>query len=189
MDNNVIEGDFTVQEELNIPEAPKFHTVLEVWREVLRPARKEAKNRVTAGWAAKVINSYGKIDFADMNDFRDLYYAKIDELLTILEAEIDSDPDCLSYDSPEDDALENRLHYKNLLRDWQKAILGWELAWDCADPFAAIELGAISEVHKMFFGQTGLTQFLDNIRFEYTPDDQQELADELEAMRSGVNGE
>lgn len=192
MDNNVIEGDFTVtNEESLMPEVPdsKFHTILEVWREVLKPAATESGNRVTAGWAAKIVNSYSGITFDQMNEFRDRYYAKIAQLVEILHKEISTDRDCLTYDTPELDAEENAQHYKNLLQDWQIAILRWELEWDCTDEYAGVELGCISEVHKMFFGQTGLSQFLDNIKLEYTETDQRELAELLEQVRAEATGE
>lgn len=191
--DNVIEGEFSVKDEedpakLN-GDGPSIHTVLEVWRATLEPAERDSKRRVTAGWAAKIVSTHNEVTFADMNVFRDRFYGKIAELVKILKDEIATDPDCLSYDSYEDDALYNRLHYKNLIRDWQVAILGWELAWDCEDPYAGVELAAISEVHKMFFSQTGLTAYLDNIKFEFTEDDQHELAAVLEELRAEATGE
>lgn len=170
-------------------ELPNFHTVLEVWREVLRPAATEATKRVTAGWASKMVASYPEVTFADMNEVRDRYYAKIGELNQILLDEIATDSEALTWSTPEEDAAQNAAHYKNLLRDWQIRVLSWELEWDCTDPHAGVELAAISEVHKMFFGQTGLTAFLDNIKLEFTEADQQALANDLEAFRQEATGE
>ena len=162
---------------------PSYHTILEVWREVLKPAAVEARKKVTPRWASNMVAQYAGVTFADCNELRDRYFAKIAELLNILTLEIGTDPDCLSYTTPEDDALENSTHYKNLLLQWQLAVLNWEMEWDCTQPHAGAEIAAISEVHKMFFGDTGLTQFLDNIKFEFTEDDQQQLADALNEFR------
>lgn len=190
-----IEGLLTAQDRADLAELDKglaapavdpevsFHPILQVWREILKPARDELGKRITPQWASRIVASYQDVAFADMVDMRDRYYGKILELLDVLEAEIATDGDCLSYTTPEDDVAENSEHYKNLLRDWQLRFLQWELDWDCTDAKAGVELAAISEVHKAFFGQTGLTQFLDNIRFEYTEADQAALAAELEALK------
>jgi hypothetical protein len=166
-------------------EMPSFHPILQVWREVLKPAREEKDARVTPAWANRIIASYQGLTFADMNHYRDSYFAKILELADLLDEEIASDDECLNPATPEEDAEENSDHYKNLLLVWQKAVLGWEMGWDTAAPGAAVEVAAISEVHKMFFGETGIVAFLDNIKFEFTEADQNELAAELEAMKAG----
>lgn len=166
-------------------EMPSFHTVLEVWREVLKPAAEEGAKKPTPQWCNRMVSTYTGLRFADMYELRDRYFGKIDELLEILKFEISTDPDCLSYATPEEDATENSAHYKNLLLSWQQAVLQWELDWDCTDEGAEVELAAVSEVHKMFFGQTGLTAFLDNIKFEYTEADQQQLAEALQEQQRG----
>lgn len=167
-----------------VPEAT-FHPILMVWREILKPARDELDSRITPQWASRIVATYRDVAYSDMGSMRDRYYGKVIELLEILEAEIATDDECLTYTTPEEDVAENSQHYKNLLRDWQLRFLSWELAWDFADPRAGVELAAISEVHKAFFGETGVTQYLDNIRFEYTEADQQELAEALNALKEG----
>lgn len=181
-DSNVIEADFTVTDEQTIPE-PSFHTVLEVWREVLKPAADEALKPPAPAWGNKMVASYQEVKFAHLRILRDRYFGKIGELLDIVKAEIATDDDALSYDTPEEDAVENAHHYRNILLQWQLQILQWELEWDCEDEFAAVEIAAIAEVHKMFLGQQGLAAFLDNIKFEFTEADQAELSAALEEFR------
>lgn len=168
-----------------VPEDVSYHTILEVWREILKPALDELDARITPQWASRIVASYKDVAYADMVEMRDRYYGKIIELLEILTEEIASDDECLNHATPEEDAAENAQHYKNVLHEWQLRIMSWELAWDCTDPRAGVELAAISEVHKAFFGETGVTQYLDNIRFEYTEADKAELAGRLEALREG----
>lgn len=163
----------------------EYHPILMVWREVLKPAVDEANKKVTPQWASRICAQYQGITFGDMLEFQARYYAKISELTGLLNDEIATDGDCLSYSTAEEDLAENHGHYLNLLRDWQKQVLGWELAWDTSDPHAGIELAAISEVHKLFFGQTGLTQYLENIKLEIDESWQNDLAAELEAMKEG----
>lgn len=168
---------------------PQFHPILQVFREVLKPARSEKDTKVTPQYANRIVQSYKGIDFADMNLFRDTYYDKIIELEEILLEVIASDDQCLLPTTPEEDKAENSKHYKTLLLEWQKAFMRWEVEWDTAAPDAAVQLGAIGEVHKMFFSQDGITAYLQNIQFEFTEQDQAEVQAELEAIRTGGDGE
>jgi hypothetical protein len=166
-------------------EAPTFHPILQIWREVLKPARDELSAKVTPQWASRIVTSHIGLTFRDMEDFRDAYFGKLLELADMIDAEIATDDECLTYTTPEEDVEHNSGHYRNLLRDWQVRFMQWEIDWETTSSDAAIELAAISEVHKMFFGQTGLTQFLDNIKFVYTEADQQELAEVLNGLKEG----
>lgn len=166
-------------------DGPSFHPILEVWREVLKPARGELGSKVTPQWASRIISSYTGIGFADMENFRDAYFSKVLELADMVDEQIATDEECLTYTTPEEDVEHNSVHYRALLRDWQLAVMSWELAWETTSPLAAVELAAISEVHKMFFGPTGVTALLDNIRFEFTEADQAELAEALESLKEG----
>lgn len=170
-------------------EEPNFHTILEVWLKVLEPAHDELGARVTPQYANRIVSTYQDIAFADMIAFRDRFYGKILELEEILKEIVASDPDALTYTSPEEDRAENSKHYRTALLEWQKRFLEWELAWETTDPLAGVELGAISECHNMFFGSMGLTAQLQNIQFEYTEQDQAAVQDALQAMRDGGDGE
>lgn len=167
------------------PDEPSFHPILQIWREVLAPAAAERAAKVTPQWANRIVSSYTKVEFRDMEEFRERYFSKLEELKNILDIQIGYDSDALSYDNMADDAQENAVHYKNLLLVWQLQVLQWELDWETTDRNAAVELAAISEVHKMFFGSTGITAFLDNIGFEFTDDDSSMLMHTLEEFRGG----
>lgn len=187
-ENNVIEfsdQDKADLEALGIPEGevPTFHPVLEVWREVLKPAAAEGTKKVTPQWASRMVSTYARLDYADMEDVRDRYFGKLAELSHILDLEIASDENCLSYSTPEEDAEHNSLHYKQLLIDWQRQFLQWELDWACTEESAVAELAAISEAHKMFFSETGITAYLDNIKFQFTEADSNDLAEALNDLR------
>lgn len=166
------------------PEAER-HTLLEVWRELLKPAATEAQKPVTAGWASAITQLYPKIDFADMPEFHIRYYDKIGQLLKILLAEIETDDQCLERRDRVDDLEGNGVHYKNLIFLWKSQIMQWELDWSTTDPFAAVELGTISEVDKMFFSAKGIVAHFDDIGFQFTEDDQAELTDVLNGLSEG----
>lgn len=173
----------TVEDILEQANAAPYHTILEVWREVLKPAHTERLKKITPQWANRICTNYRELNFADMLEFRDRYFDKIHELEDVLAAEIETDDECLNLTTPEEDAEHNGHHYLNVLTNWQKTFLTWELEWDCADPDASIELAAISEVHRMFFDQNGLTALLDQIQFQFTDADRDLLAAELQDLR------
>lgn len=177
--------DETTIEELLPQETPTFHPILQVWREILAPATEEKTRRVTPQWATRIVTSYSGISFADMLDFRDIYFSRVSELSAILNAEIDTDDECLKVTTPEEDAQHNADHYYNVLADWQVHLLAWEMDWDCASDTAAVDVAVISEIHKMFFGQTGLTELLDQIPFEFTDMHRDALALALQAYKDG----
>ncbi|MGV0949424.1 MAG: hypothetical protein ACOYB3_02040 [Azonexus sp.] len=173
----------TVQDILDEANAAPYHTILEVWREVLKPARTERTAKITPQWANRIVSTYRGLEFADMVKFRDHYFDKIAELEDILLGEIETDDECLNVTKPEEDVENNSHHYINVLTNWQKTFLSWELDWDCTDDCAAAELAAISEVHRMFFDQNGITALLDQIKFEFSDNDRDLLAAELQELR------
>jgi hypothetical protein len=166
-------------------DVPEFHPILEVWREVLKPAHEQATEHITPQWALRTVSQHAGMTFADMPKFQELYFTKLLELMEILDEEIKTDDDCLTYRTPEEDAQHNSQHYRNLLLDWQIRFLDWEMDWDTSSPTAHVEIAAISEIHKLFFGDTGMTQFLDNIQFQFPEQDQAALAEALQAHKEG----
>lgn len=145
----------------------KYHTVLQLWREVMTSAQTPTIRRISPQWAARIVTSYPGLTFRDMPLFRDRYLERIGELLTILEDLIDQDPRCLEPSTPAEDVQENGDRYLEIITEWQKKILGWELDWDCMGD-AAADLASFSEVHRTIFGQEGFASLLDSIGFEFT---------------------
>jgi hypothetical protein len=122
--------------------------------------------------------------FKDMPAYRDVYYDKIDQLTESLQHR-DRRPMTSASTSPPPrrTSEHNSVHYLNILFTWQKQILSWELDWDCTADDAAIELAAIVEVHKMFFGEVRADQPArpDQLRVPETR--QEQLMLELEEMK------
>lgn len=164
---------------------PQFHPILEVWREVLKPAHTERDGKVTPQYANKIVSGYHGIEFVDMNVFRDRYYSKVIDLEKILHEVIESDDQCLLASTPEEDREMNSKHYRTVLLEWQKQFLTWELEWDTTDPLAGVEMGSVAEVHKMFFSEMGIVAYLQNIQFQFTEQDQAEIAEALQALKDG----
>jgi hypothetical protein len=188
-DTDITAEELTVQDILDEANQVGYHTILEVWREVLRPAQKERFVKITPQWANRICSSYREIQFRDMPRFRDLYFDKIAELGAILDGVIDSDDECLNMTSAEEDVQHNSANYLNILIDWQRAFLMWELEWDCTDMDAAVNLAAISEVHRMFFDEKGLTNLLDQIQFQITDADRELLAQSLQELKEAQEGQ
>lgn len=190
-DNDYIEGESVVTDDeimdfIGDSKLPSYHTILEVWRTILANAEEEKAHKVTAGFSNKIISSYVGIEFPDMRAYQDTYFDKVIELAGLVDMEIESDEHCLSYTTPEEDVAENSHHYKNIILQWQLCLVQWELDWDCGNDNAAIELAAISEVHKMFFGPTGITGYLDNIKFQFEDSDQEEMAEAINELKASA---
>ena len=184
MSDETIEGELTVEDIIGEAKGAGYHTILEIWQKVISPGRTERLKPIAPQWAVRIITQYPGIGFSDMPLFRERYFDKIQELEMILEASIEEDPECLSPMTAEEDVEANGPRYIRIITDWQKAALLWELAWAPDDPDAAIEVAAISEVHKMFFAQEGLITLLDQIKLEFTEEHRQVLSDELEEMKA-----
>lgn len=183
MTEHVEEAELTVEDIINDAEQAPFNPVLKIWLEVLDASKQVRREKINPQWALRVCTSHTGMTFKDMPAYRDVYYAKIDELTEALRSEIDDDDECFNVTSAEEDAENNSVHYLNVLFTWQKQILGWELDWDCTADDAAVELAAIVEVHKMFFGEVGLTSLLDQINFEFPDTVQEQLMLELEELK------
>lgn len=168
----------------------EYHPVLKVWDRVLEPALEGMlHDPITPAWANKICSTYREVTFANVGEVQRRYYEKIIALHKILQEEIAKDPDCLTYSTAADDRTENSGHYKQILCDWQIAILEWEMSWEHTDPMAGAELAALAEVQQMFFGspqRQGLATYLETIGFEWTEADQSELAEALEDHKVAI---
>lgn len=180
---DVVVDDHAVGE-VPAPPTPNYHTVLEAWRAVLRPALTlRTTEKVSPQYATKMIQSYPELTYVLTEEVRVRYYEKLVVLMKILDDVIDSDDECLNQATAVEDVAENSEHYRQLILDWNLQFLKWELEWSCGDDDAAIEIAALAEAHKMFFGDRGLLPHLESIQFQYTEADQQALADALNAYR------
>jgi hypothetical protein len=187
-DETTIEGELTVEDIIAEANNAGYHTILEVWREVLRPADAERSKRITPQWATRVVGTYHGVTYADMPAFRELYFGKILHLAGILEDEIESDDECLNLVSAEEDVEHNTSHYLNVLFAWQMQFMQWEIEWDATSPTAAIEVAALAEVHKMFFDPQGITALLDQISFQFTDTDRDTLGELLAGLIENAEG-
>jgi hypothetical protein len=170
-------------------EPPSYHTILQVWREVLKPAASEKDEKVLPEFAHKITSSYREVNYADMPAYVDRYFSKILELAGVVEAQIATDEDCLSHTEAAEDVEHNSHHYRRIITDWQLHILDWEIEWDCTDPLAGVELAAISEVQKLFLGAQGMAAYLDQIGFRFTEADKAALLEELEERKNQKDGQ
>lgn len=167
-------------------EEPSYHSILQVWDTILDGAAEFAKNaRISPQWANQMVMTYNGLTYADARRLHELYFGRTETLRQILLEAIKANEGCFKVFTAEEDRETNSAVYKQLLVDWQLQITRWEIAWDCESPTAAIEVACFGEMHKAFFGQTGLTQYLDNIQLEYTEDDQASLAEQLAALKAG----
>lgn len=162
---------------------PEHHAILEGWRAILSAAPAEGAKKIAPGWAMKIVSAHPQVKLSEIGLFRDIFFQKIAEMSKILDYEIASDDECLKRLTIESDKDENSVHYINVITNWQLQIAQWELDWDFAQPDAGVEIAAIAEIQSMFFSQIGITALLDNIGFDFTPADQEELTRQLDELR------
>jgi hypothetical protein len=186
----VTESQLTVDDILSAAEAEEsFHTILEVWRSILAPAKDQIGAPITPQWATRMVQSYAGLTYADTPALADLYYRRIMVLAGILDEEIASDDECLNAVTADEDVEHNSGHYLNVLIAWQKQFLLWELEWVPTSGTAAVEVASLSEVHRMFFDPTGISALLEQIGYQFTDADKDLLIAELNAAREGGSGE
>jgi hypothetical protein len=172
-------------------EALPYRSLLEIWRAVIQPAvsGEMRKDPISPQWATKMVTTYPGISFADVDGIHHGVFDLAAELGALLDEEIASDDECLKVVSAEEDVERNSGHYRNMLIAWQVHLMLIELNWKPSDKRAAVQLAVLSEVQQMFLGQTGLVAHLDTIGFQYTDEDQAELADHLMAKRAEALGQ
>lgn len=169
-------------------EPEEYHTILEVWRTILVSADRPDNRHVTPRWASEIVSNYLGVGFPDMPRYVDYYFSLTNRMLEVLDGIIAADEDCLKPDNREDDLAHNRDRYLEVLREWQLLLLTEELEWDVAHPDAPLQLAALAEVQKMFFGQTGVVGYLEAIKLEVTEEDQEALATTLATRRDELMG-
>ncbi len=161
--------------------------LLEVWRELFKPAQVHRHEPVGLQWAVRLKETYPHLTFAQLDEVRKAYFDKLNQLIDILHYEIESDALSLTRRTLEEDATENAHHYKSLLLLWQQCFLLWESEWAATSDTADIDAAVIAEVHKMVFGPMGIVAHLDSINFEFTESDQRDLGDSLQEFDDSLN--
>lgn len=169
------------------PDNFEYHTVLQVWLEILKQENLELNRAITPRWATNIVSKYDEIRFADMPVYVEEYFDLVEACRDIIQSTVDKHTDCLVFNDAAEDALENAPLYKQILQDWQIEFLRRELTWNCEDPRAAVKIAALSEVHGVFFGETGLAAHLEVIKLEFTDDDQAELQTALDDFRVALS--
>lgn len=183
-------SDLTVEDVIEQAKDAKYHTVLEIWQKLLKDGISTRKDRITPQWAHRIVSSYPEIGYHDVPDFADIFYDRLGELLTVVEIEIDDDPETFfAPDTPEEDDELNSTKYVNIISDWQKTMLSWELEWDVLSGTAALEFATIVEIHKMVFGENGLIGLLDAIGFEFNDMLVEVLQHELDNFKKSYESE
>jgi hypothetical protein len=161
----------------------KYHSILQVWREVMSPENIEANKGWTMQWAVQLCGKYPQLTFDQIPVFHDFYFMLLEDLAQQVRDKIEENEDCLKVANAEEDVAENHQAYKDLLFSWQLRLQEFELAWDPTSETAAAAVAAIGEVQAFFFSDRGLTAHLEVIKLEFTDEDQTELRIALEAQR------
>ncbi len=164
-----------IQASLSEGEVPAMtNTLLKIWQEILSNIETSREERITPIIANRVVGTWTKLEYSDVPAYWELYYDLMTDLRGILLDEIASDPECLN--NIEDDAIDNRERYLNILFGWSDRIAEWEEQWECTSPRAHIELAAIADVARFFVGPEGLTEGLSQPQLGFSFDDDDRIA-------------
>lgn len=148
---------------------PQPRTLLEVWRVILSGLEKHEKAHITMEVADQIVNAHPRLRIQDVPTYHRMYFYCLREFRSVLLAEIESDPECLT--RAENDAEENAHHYLNLLIIWQQLLHQWDEEWECSSTDAHIEMAAIGSAANFILGENGLAGHLDAINFDYSDED------------------
>ena len=152
-------------------------TLLELWQAVLSEENIAAgeKEPITIGTALRVISRYPELKYADIPEYMTVYYACLRWFASVLDNEIESNPGC--FEHVEDDAVENKPLYLNLIVLWQQLVLEWEAGWNPLREDAAVLVAAYADARAFVLGQEGMLGHLDQIGFEYSEADSISVAE------------
>ena len=187
-DKLLTEEDIADIDALTREKAPYF-TVLKAWQETLAPLEQESAKKPTADWAAVIISKWPFLQFSDLMSVHGHYFRILKDLKNILDAEINSDKDALTYTTIEEDVENNKDHYVSIIKDWQKALIAEQSKWDVSAEDAGPRMAALGEVQQQLLGKNGLVSYLGVIQLPFSDEEQFEMDDELEAFRKTLDEE
>lgn len=171
-------------------EAPKMnHTILRVWKEILGSIESGAADKISPALAVRILQRWDRLDFADLQLYWELYHRRLTELRGDLHEVIDADPEC--FERVEDDAIDNRDLYDQIIFLWKLRTRQWELSWDVSGRHAAIEMAALADAAEFVAGQHGIIEQLmqPQVGFEWTELDEIRLQEKLdEALAEATGG-
>ena len=140
-------------------EAPE-HALLKVWLMVLGNVEEALETRLSMAAVNNIVRTWPQIKVQEAMQYHRCYHEQLLKMRSILEAIVATDEECLDRIG-EDDVQENRDLYLELLTEWQRQLVRWEVQWDPNDDDAHVVLAASLTVAEFFFGSQGLVHHLD----------------------------
>ena len=157
-------------------------TLLATWKELLSNIEASRDEPITIQLAARVLANWPKISVQEVAEYFEIYHELLLEMRAAFEIVLAAHPKAIK--RVEDDAEVNRDVYIEILTEWQKTALGWELDWDVTAENAHIQMGAIVDATNFFLSQKGLVAHFDTIQLRFEEADSVALAAELEAWKA-----
>lgn len=163
-------------------EAPSI-TLLATWQELLSNIEAVEAEKIHPQEASRIIRGWPNLKVQELSKYNKLYYSYMRDLRATLTAEIESDPGCLG--NIENDAVDNKLRYLNLLMNWQVQLELWSQEWNSDAKDAHISMAALAEAMGFIFGPQGMAHHLDSIQFEFTEEDAELVANAVLEAKGG----
>lgn len=170
-------------------QAASSRTILEIWQAHLAPADEAMTERITPGYANKIVSTWPKLSYQDTGLYHKLFHDRVIELRSVLDEVIEAHreeyPD--AFEHVEDDGEYNESAYLEVIYRWQARIQEWEHNWEVTGPISHIEVAVIADVTSFFVGQMGIVQFLDNVGFRFDAELQNHVRQRLTEHLEGLN--
>lgn len=161
------------------------YSLLRVWSELLSNLEAEAELSIPMGPAGQLTAIWPKLAFQDLDTYSDLYYSYLLEARDVLHEIIQDNPGCMDFEG-EEDAEQNRRHYRQLVVDWNVLLDRREMAWRASDPDSHISYAALVDARRFLFDREGLAGHLEARGITFATD---EIREEILAARQGVTEE
>lgn len=167
------------------PEDPTYHSILEVWRNMLDPEHQDRGRAPTPDWCAVLIARWPFLRFADCGIVQAEYFRIFDNVHAVLAQVFEDNPQAFEAETREED-IENKELYVFLLKEFQKALFVTQSEWSFDDPEAGAKMAALGEAQQQILGKDGLASYLGVIGLPFTQEEQDAMNQELTEFRESL---
>lgn len=164
-----------------------YRSVLELWQYMFNGSEADEAKPMGMNWSVHLMTTWHHlIKFSDLQAVKDNFFRIIKDVKRVLDEAVDSDPDSLLVANAEEDADRNKDLYRQIMFDWQRALLVEESEWDFEAPDATVKIVALGEVQQRLIGRDGMNRYLSAINFPFTQEDNYAMEKELQEFRESL---
>ena len=163
--------------DVEIPDEPISHTLLEVWTQLLSNIETSMKEPVTPAQALALTQRWTFLRIKDLAKYHHVYHGLLLDYRNVLEEVLSHDPDAIH--RVEDDLEVNRQQYLDALLNWQLLIQSYDHSWDSEEEDAGVLLAAQNDAARFIAGENGLLGHLGALDFQFSEETAEKLQEYL----------